>query len=525
MATAQGKEAPMFSVWWKTGSGNFYHEGFESFNQARQKFNSQRAQDGCSVVVMNDTGDVTVFHFPGQASQDSLAQAIRKASTHAMGSFMMGVLGDPAVPKATKITMLGSIGIKVEAASGTTSTVTREDFRREFVKAYPPVMSVPTSTSNSGTNEYQLQSVQFSFNKITEIKGPWSSKTKMKEIRTRIATECGLSLAQCSLKLISRNVDDEQPIGHYKLKPQMIMTVLNRKNGGMALVKSAAVSGRVARDYGVCNSTKPCILQAGEESRYNIRMTCGHVYSRDGLQRKFLKDVTNESMGDGIRQHKGCFPCVASGCNTKWDFMTMVAVSGIEPKLEQAEYMKYSRLASNFSMMDDPLARGCPHCKNWFRRGDNIFQKVIDRKLDCSFQECINSTVTVSANGKTITIQSGQPKFMCWECQRPWIGDADCGYDDCKYFGTGKGSDYKVLQTCDTKDINYCDHVKNVPKIRRCPGCKTLIEHASACKHMTCNAPGCKYEFCFVCLKDWKNADKSKNCTHSIQCTVAARQE
>ncbi len=41
--------------------------------------------------------------------------------------------------------------------------------------------------------------------------------------------------------------------------------------------------------------------------------------------------------------------------------------------------------------------------------------------------------------------------------------------------------------------------MENVPTIRACPCCYTLIEHLDYCKHVLCPKP-CNKEFCFVCL-------------------------
>lgn len=49
---------------------------------------------------------------------------------------------------------------------------------------------------------------------------------------------------------------------------------------------------------------------------------------------------------------------------------------------------------------------------------------------------------------------------------------------------------------------------------KKCPDCHKHIEKNQGCNHMTCRreAGGCGYEFCWICLTDWKSHNNNYKC-------------
>jgi ariadne-1 len=85
-----------------------------------------------------------------------------------------------------------------------------------------------------------------------------------------------------------------------------------------------------------------------------------------------------------------------------------------------------------------------------------------------------------------------------------------CGNSFCFACGNElhKPCSCEVLKKWSLKNESESENVTWIlANTKACPGCKKLIEKNQGCNHMTCSQ--CKYEFCWLCMVEWKAHDGS----------------
>ena len=175
---------------------------------------------------------------------------------------------------------------------------------------------------------------------------------------------------------------------------------------------------------------------------------CKHKYCRECFH-NYLVELIKINQIDKI-------PCPLKNCLDK-----EIKEEFFSKYLSEEEYFKFRTLKSNNEIARDPKKIFCPLCDSYA----NVPEKM-KWQLD---------TNNLSYKKTTITCQKGHN--FC-SCGRP-LHENDC---------------YHMSK--DFKEFLIKENIK------QCPKCGFLIKKNKGCNHMTCGNPICKYEFCWLCMKE-----------------------
>jgi ariadne-1 len=95
----------------------------------------------------------------------------------------------------------------------------------------------------------------------------------------------------------------------------------------------------------------------------------------------------------------------------------------------------------------------------------------------------------------------------CIECPCGWMYCFRCGLED------HRPCDCPLAQEWTKKDEAGGANAKwLLVNTKDCMKCKRPIEKNQGCNYMRCRHPGCQYEFCWLCLGDWKTHNDHFKC-------------
>ncbi|KAG8644117.1 hypothetical protein MANES_11G099900v8 [Manihot esculenta] len=108
----------------------------------------------------------------------------------------------------------------------------------------------------------------------------------------------------------------------------------------------------------------------------------------------------------------------------------------------------------------------------------------------CPGPGCENAVEFSSGNCENFDVFCDCSHEFCWNCP----ADEAHSPVDCE-----KVVEWNKKSSSEGNTINWI-----LAHTKPCPKCKSPIEKKQGCMHMTCRAP-CKFEFCWLCLGEWKS--------------------
>ena len=224
---------------------------------------------------------------------------------------------------------------------------------------------------------------------------------------------------------------------------------------------------------GQCNT---CFDDSG------LRMACGHYICPDCLLTWTWEQLSN------MKHEIGCNEC---GKPIKQDDIIKFGL----PTLEEKQFI-ITAITTNF--YESQNIQECPQCRTLCQR----------TRTDTPQVHC---TVCPKKAGKFF--------MFCWYCMREWKNASDyqvCGNANCK-----KELIEKLVKSPKKKFTDRQGRTFDIPTIRACPRCQTMLEHSDGCNTFTCSSSSCKHIFCFICLSASKSCKSISWNETGIRCSPA----
>ena len=174
---------------------------------------------------------------------------------------------------------------------------------------------------------------------------------------------------------------------------------------------------------------------------------CKHKFCQECFN-NYLTNLININNIDNI-------PCPYKKCDNK-----NISEEFFSQYITNQTYFKYRQFKAQNEIARDPKKFFCPHCDSY---------ALIEDDID---KYNINNSIYVK---KTLKRKNGHAFCSCGRS----LHEGDC---------------YKEDQTF--KDLLIKENIK------QCPKCGFLIKKNKGCNHITCGNPICKYEFCWICMKE-----------------------
>ena len=195
-------------------------------------------------------------------------------------------------------------------------------------------------------------------------------------------------------------------------------------------------------------NSKECEICMSDLENPITIISCKHQFCQDCFHSYLINLIKNNQIDQ--------IPCPKNKCKNK-----NIPEKFFSKYLSEGEYFKYCDFKAKNDIARDATKIFCPLCNSYA----DIDKDLVDF-FDSNNPNYIKSTLKCKKGHE-----------FC-SCGRP-MHEGNC-YKDEKEFK---------------------NFIKN-EKIKRCPKCGFLIKKNKGCNHMTCGNPTCKYEFCWLCMKE-----------------------
>ena len=174
---------------------------------------------------------------------------------------------------------------------------------------------------------------------------------------------------------------------------------------------------------------------------------CKHKFCQECLN-SYLVNLINHNRIDQIS-------CPKKNCSNK-----ELSEEFFSQFLSEQEYFKFRQFRAQNEIARDSKKIFCPLCDS-YASIDGITEKYDSN----------------NPNYKKSTLKCQNGHEFC-SCGRP-LHENECYHDE---------KEFKEFLSLE--------------KIKKCPKCGFLIKKSKGCNHMTCGNPICRYEFCWLCMKE-----------------------
>ena len=176
--------------------------------------------------------------------------------------------------------------------------------------------------------------------------------------------------------------------------------------------------------------------------------TCKHKFCQECFHSYLVNLITNNQI-DSI-------PCPKNKCKNR-----ALSENFFSQFLSEQEYFKFRQFKAQNEIARDSKKVFCPLCDSYADLGERD-----ELLLDSNNPDYIKTTLKCKKGHE-----------FC-SCGRP-LHEGDCYHDENEF-----------------KDFLVTENIK------KCPKCGFYIKKNKGCNHMTCGNPVCKYEFCWLCMKE-----------------------